>query len=343
MLYLHRISDARVGGRSGRHMNMFKEICGTDSLKNVVYVTNMWSEPPTRQERQREVELRDEFFDVPMIDGAQMARHTNTRASALNVIRLVLDRTPVTPNLSRQLVDQGMKLEETNAGKRLGGDLQNAVREFQEKIKSIRAALETASKANDQKWKARLERQERQAKERRQQLLDQITCLKQGHAMDQRGWLKDSQEGLSEMMNRLREQFDQRVEQVTREHQASMRRAAEQERERMHRMAEAHRQALREELRKAEERETRRLREMAKAHTKQLNQAAERERQLNWQLSELRRQGQAPNDELPTRYKASAASDRASPRVPANGRENSNSGHGAGPSFFGLFRNRSKD
>ncbi|CAE7207543.1 unnamed protein product, partial [Rhizoctonia solani] len=43
LLYLHKITNTRVGGVSFRHMNMFKELCGTDSLKNVTYVMNMWS------------------------------------------------------------------------------------------------------------------------------------------------------------------------------------------------------------------------------------------------------------------------------------------------------------
>lgn len=227
LLYMHRIIDPRVGGTSLRHMNMFKELCGTESLKNVVYVTNMWSDPPTENELLREVELREEFFDVPLSEGAQMTRHLNTHESALDVIRLVLDRNPTVPKLSRQLVDEGMNLEDTDAGKKLGGDLENAIRGLKEEIKAIRIEHEKASQANNQRWKKKLEQQEKEANEKHQRLMDEVNSLKEGHHVDERKWderVMQSQTAMFEMMERLHSQFDERMEKVTREHNDAMER-----------------------------------------------------------------------------------------------------------------------
>lgn len=247
LVYMHRIIDPRVGGTSLRHMNMFKELCGTDSLKNVVYVTNMWSDPPTENELLREIELREEFFDIPLSEGAQMTRHLNTHESALDVIRLVLDRNPTVPKLSRQLVDEGMKLEDTDAGKKLGGDLENAIRGLQEEIKAIRVEHEKASQANNHRWKKKLEQQEKEANEKHQRLLDEINSLKQGHHADERKWdeqVMQSQMAMFEMMNKLHSDFGERMDRVTKEHNDAMDRAAMRETQRLNEMANAHRIAL---------------------------------------------------------------------------------------------------
>ncbi|KAH7334646.1 hypothetical protein B0J17DRAFT_577073 [Rhizoctonia solani] len=117
-LYMHNITDTRVGGASLRNMNAFKTICGAESLKNAVYVTNMWSDPPTQNQLKREEELResDDFFGWPLSQGAQMARHTNTKESAHNIIRLLLPKQPTVTKLWKQLVDERLGLAETDVG-----------------------------------------------------------------------------------------------------------------------------------------------------------------------------------------------------------------------------------
>ncbi|KAL4061675.1 hypothetical protein V8B97DRAFT_2066349, partial [Scleroderma yunnanense] len=42
LIYVHRISDTRVGGNAQRNLRMFRNLCGDESLKNVVIVTTMW-------------------------------------------------------------------------------------------------------------------------------------------------------------------------------------------------------------------------------------------------------------------------------------------------------------
>ncbi|KAG9082648.1 hypothetical protein FS749_006694, partial [Ceratobasidium sp. UAMH 11750] len=73
-LYLHRITDIHFSGAVRRNFRMFRKMCGADSLKNVVVVTNMWSQPPTETELACEVELRQEedFFRGILSEGAQM-------------------------------------------------------------------------------------------------------------------------------------------------------------------------------------------------------------------------------------------------------------------------------
>ena len=54
---MHRISDFRVGGIAKRNFNMFRKLCGDETLRNVVIVTNMWGEVSPAQGAAREREL----------------------------------------------------------------------------------------------------------------------------------------------------------------------------------------------------------------------------------------------------------------------------------------------
>ncbi|KAF8706914.1 50S ribosome-binding GTPase, partial [Rhizoctonia solani] len=179
MLYVHKISDTRVGGTSFRHMSMFKALCGPKAFENVVYVTNMWSIPPTEDEILRETELRDtEFFGTPLAEGAQMARHTNTQESAHNIIRMLLGKDLLITKIQRQLVDESLPLEKTDVGLVIGQDLEENLRKRQEEMSELMAQRQSALEANDQNWLRLLDSQEERARIKESQLLDQLQVLR---------------------------------------------------------------------------------------------------------------------------------------------------------------------
>ncbi|KDN47850.1 hypothetical protein RSAG8_03270, partial [Rhizoctonia solani AG-8 WAC10335] len=190
LLYFHKITDTRVGGVSFRHMNMFRELCGTDSLKNVVYVMNMWSEPPKYDEILRENELREseEFFGGPLAEGAQMARHQNTKESAHNIIRALLQRGTTVPQISRELVDRGLKLEATSAGAVLGSKLDEEMHRLTDEIRQLRNDHAQALQSANEIYERMLEEQGWEELERCQILEWQIASLEQEHGLDQIAW-----------------------------------------------------------------------------------------------------------------------------------------------------------
>ena len=77
LIYMHRISDFRVGGISRRNLNMFRKLCGDETLRNVALVTNMWSEVTPERGAAREHELRtDPLLFAPVVAaGATLLRH----------------------------------------------------------------------------------------------------------------------------------------------------------------------------------------------------------------------------------------------------------------------------
>ncbi|CAE6494484.1 unnamed protein product [Rhizoctonia solani] len=180
LLYMHKISDTRVGGASFRHMKMFEALCGDNALKNAVYVTNMWSVPPTEDETLREKELRDtnEFFGGPLTKGAQIARHHNTRESAHSIIRMILGKGHVITRLQHQLLKENIPLEETDVGLVIGRDLEDDLFKQQQEMEQLKAEKEKAMTANDENWLRRLEAQQARTKKAEQRLVDQLRVLK---------------------------------------------------------------------------------------------------------------------------------------------------------------------
>ena len=119
VIYLHRITDFRMGGISTRTFRLFRKICGDKTLKNVIIVTTRWDVVPPHEGERREQELRsDERFFKPALDQqAQLLRHDNTIESAQKIVRTIFQNHPIPLNIQRELVDERKQLGDTIAGR----------------------------------------------------------------------------------------------------------------------------------------------------------------------------------------------------------------------------------
>ena len=119
LLFLHRISDNRMTGTSLRNTNMFKKVCGTGALQNVILVTTMWDGVDNAAGTEREEELRTTFWQSMISSGSRMARFQDfTSRSAWDI----LDQLPGVKyplQLQREMVDEGKPLIRTAAGSSL--------------------------------------------------------------------------------------------------------------------------------------------------------------------------------------------------------------------------------
>jgi hypothetical protein len=106
LIYVHRISDFRMGGISSQNFRMFRKLCGDGTLKNVVIVTNMWGEVGQAKEEMREAELKNRFFKQALDKGAQMLRHDNTVESVYNILRHIVSGSPSVRHSLRRLLSQ---------------------------------------------------------------------------------------------------------------------------------------------------------------------------------------------------------------------------------------------
>ncbi|KAJ2922356.1 hypothetical protein H1R20_g14728, partial [Candolleomyces eurysporus] len=162
IIFVHRITDDRFGGVSGRNFKMFSKLCGDNSLKNVVLLTNKWNEVEKRVGLAKEHELatRDIFFKPALDKGARMMRHDGSRRSALKVIRSLLESdTGMVPQIAREIVVEKKDILQTAAGIALNEDLLAQRARYEERMKELGEDHEVALKTKDEEMRREIEEQ----------------------------------------------------------------------------------------------------------------------------------------------------------------------------------------
>jgi hypothetical protein len=139
LVYIHRISDIRMGGISTRSFRMFKQLCGDSTLQNVVIVTNMWSEvtPEIGEAREAELASQDMFFKPALDKGASLLRHENTRESAHAILQHIIQNRPLSLQIQRELIDEKKNISETAAGAELNRELMVQIERHRREMQAL--------------------------------------------------------------------------------------------------------------------------------------------------------------------------------------------------------------
>ncbi|KAF7374716.1 hypothetical protein MSAN_00356900 [Mycena sanguinolenta] len=159
VIYMHRISDVRMGGISTRNFKMFRQLCGESTLRNVVIVTNMWSQvtPDVGEARERELASDERFFKPVLDKGAQMLRNQNDVPSAQAIIRYLIGNQPKALRIQRELVDEGKDIGQTAAGAELNRELAAQIERHKAEMVQLQQELQEAIRAKDEETKKELE------------------------------------------------------------------------------------------------------------------------------------------------------------------------------------------
>ena len=166
VIYIHRISDRRFTGITGRNFNIFRKLCGEPTLKNVVLVTNMWDEAHREINEIREKELSSRFFKPALDYGAKMVRHHNTVRSAHDIVRRILKNHPIVLQIQRELVDEGKDIINTAAGESINQELNELIRRHQMELEQLRAEMVQALEEKDQETRQELDQAKRNLEEK---------------------------------------------------------------------------------------------------------------------------------------------------------------------------------
>jgi septin family protein len=157
VIYMHRISDIRVGGTSRRDFTMFQELCGKEAYKNVLMVTNMWGEA-NEDALAREQELRDkDIFFKPILDnGALLLRHMNDQESAHKIIQNLTSIDPVVLRIQAELAAMN-DITQTSAYAQLNRELMEQAEKNRQELEKLRVELEEAAQAQDEETRMELQ------------------------------------------------------------------------------------------------------------------------------------------------------------------------------------------
>jgi len=151
LIYLHRITDNRMAGSPYKNLRMFGELCGDLAMNQVVLVTTMWERVVGAVGEAREKELHTIYWKSLREKGSEVdsLRRANDQ-EAWGIINKVVDRHFQNKQaeavlLQEELVDQKIKLNETQAGKALYTDLQRKLAEQKESMKTLLVQVQKSS------------------------------------------------------------------------------------------------------------------------------------------------------------------------------------------------------
>lgn len=128
IIYLHRITDVRMGGSAMKNLRMFKKLCGDNGLANVVLATTMWSsgvDEKTAVYREEQLRTQPDFWAKMVEKGSKIFRHDRGAASATEIVDYLISRKQtVVLDIQRELVDERKTLQDTAAGAEIQAEIE---------------------------------------------------------------------------------------------------------------------------------------------------------------------------------------------------------------------------
>ena len=168
VIYLHRITDEKVGGKARRVFKAFSTLCGNEALQNVAIVTTMWDRPDVEPNlekhelRERRLSEDPKFFKPAIQKNATMFRHYNTKSSAHKTISYLLDKTPMFLRIQKELGD-GYKVEDTAAGQEAIDILRGDIQKHEEHINKLDTAAEELRRQREKRGQKEVKEERRKA------------------------------------------------------------------------------------------------------------------------------------------------------------------------------------
>ncbi|KDQ18736.1 hypothetical protein BOTBODRAFT_127668 [Botryobasidium botryosum FD-172 SS1] len=149
LIYLHKITDNRMGGISVTNMKMFQKLCGEDALKNVVLCTTMWDLVGAQVGEAREKQLKEQFWSRMLKRGAGVMRHDGSSQSAHAIISSMLGYDLVDLQIQDELVNQHKTLLETAAGEEINKEVLKLQAKYEQELASMKQQMNEALASKD--------------------------------------------------------------------------------------------------------------------------------------------------------------------------------------------------
>ncbi|KAH9925223.1 P-loop containing nucleoside triphosphate hydrolase protein [Fomitopsis serialis] len=148
VIYMHRISDRRVGGIARKNFRLFGKICGPEAMKNVFIVTTMWEDVSEEvgQAREQELVSKPIFFQPAVAEGAKLVRHQKTAESAQSIVCSLINNAARGLQMQRELVEERRQVPETAAGCDLLAILVEQEERHQREMLNLREEIKSAGK-----------------------------------------------------------------------------------------------------------------------------------------------------------------------------------------------------
>jgi chromosome segregation ATPase len=158
---------------------MFRQLCGDGALKNVCITTTNWDRVTKEEGDMREQELRGSLnlFKPLINEGAQLVRHDKAIASARSIINYLIHKDPTKLKTQVEL-DEGKKLEETEAGSVLKEEVKASLEKLEGRLRVLKEEMEEAERKKHAELLAELEEERQKWKAQMKKLENDLENLK---------------------------------------------------------------------------------------------------------------------------------------------------------------------
>ncbi|KAG9074945.1 hypothetical protein FRC06_010367 [Ceratobasidium sp. 370] len=166
IIFVHDINNPRVSGTSLKNLRMFKGLVGDDTLKNVVFVTNKWSSPPSAEQERRQMELEqtDKYFGAAIKQGARIFRGGRDvgHEDVVGLLDMFFHCRPSSFQIQREMAD-GKDLAHTTAGMEVHREQEEIKQKYLQEMAELRKVMEEAKHRDQELYnELLLEKQEAQ-------------------------------------------------------------------------------------------------------------------------------------------------------------------------------------
>jgi len=125
-----------------KNLRMFEKLCGED-LRRVVLITTMWDEVETEVGERREEQLSSDYWKTMIERGSSVRRFYQDQKSAFDILAPIIDEVNGRSALllQKEVVDLGLRLNQTTMGRVLHSDIGELVSRQQRYMERIRNEL----------------------------------------------------------------------------------------------------------------------------------------------------------------------------------------------------------
>ena len=166
IIYLHRITDVRMDGTSLKNFKMLQKMCGPDALPNVFLTTTQWSNVSPALGAEREENLRHmDFWGELIVQGASLEKFEG-RESGLELIYKLMEKEPKPLSIQDQMVEKGMTLVDTDAGKFINEELISLQKKYAKDVGDLDREIQNAIEEKDNEMEVIMEQEKANAQEK---------------------------------------------------------------------------------------------------------------------------------------------------------------------------------
>lgn len=217
IIYLHSLANVRMEGPALRNLNIFRQLCGEEALKNVILATTFWSEVAMEDALRREEQLRatPEFWGDMLEHGSIMKRLVDHN-SALDIVGLLVEKSQITLQIQQELVEDQKKLVDTAAGQAVSEELVRLQQKYQQDLERVQRELHEALHERDQEMQDILSQQQKRLNrelEKVQKAQEQLRYDRRGKSefelqndhirAEYEGLLKEDQQGREDLESKI--------------------------------------------------------------------------------------------------------------------------------------------